>query len=69
VLGLPTTANNVNSLQKKPAAQLASDSGTATEKPTSHRKPTTNPVSSALKKLAKDVKKATTPKTEKSKAD
>jgi hypothetical protein len=59
VLGVPTTANKVGTVQQKPAAQLASDTGTATKKPTSHRKPTNNPVSSALKKLAKDVKKAT----------
>jgi hypothetical protein len=34
-----------------------------------HRATTNNPVSSALKKLAKDVKKATTPKAEKPKAN
>jgi hypothetical protein len=60
VLGVPTKATNVKTVD----AQV-SGSSTATKKPTSHRKPTNNPISSALKKLSKDVKKATAPKAEK----
>ena len=69
VLGVPTTVNKVNTRQNS-VAQVASDTGTATtKKPTSHRKPTNNPISSALKKLSKDVKKATEPKHAKASAD
>jgi hypothetical protein len=63
VLGVPkpTTDATVKTAEK-PAAQLATGSDTATKKPTSHRKPTNNPISSALKQLSKEVKKATEPK-------
>jgi hypothetical protein len=53
VLGVPKPADDTIVV-----AQV-SGSSTATKKPTSHRKPTNNPISSALKKLSKDVKKAT----------
>jgi hypothetical protein len=63
VLGVPKPADDTIVV-----AQV-SGSSTPTKKPTSHRKPTNNPISSALKKLSNDVKKATAPKADKPKAE
>jgi hypothetical protein len=61
VLGVPTPKPKAGVDKVEQSAALVSGSSTATKKPTSHRATVNNPVSSALKKLAKDVKKATTP--------
>jgi hypothetical protein len=54
---------------KKESIVVGQNASATTTSVGKHRAQTNNPVSSALKKLAKDVKKATTPKAEKPKAD
>jgi hypothetical protein len=62
VLGVPKP-DPANKTVEKPVTELGADSSAATKTKTvpKHRATANNPVSSALKKLAKDVKKATTP--------
>jgi len=62
------TSSSSGKSVKKESIVVGQNASATTTSVGKHRAPTNNPIGSALKKLAKDVKKATTPKAEKPKA-